>query len=130
MNSKNMNIAALAAGAIGLIACFMPLMMGVTLIDAAKMDGSLYMAPVGFAVAVVCAGLALKNGDFSKQLAIGVVVGSGLALLKVRDAMDAPEIAGKLLVLGAVLGLVAGGIGISKAGGGDAPAAGDGGGEA
>lgn len=131
MNSKNMNIAALAAGAVGLIACFMPLVEGFSMFDAAKAGVTeAYIPVVAFLGMVVCAGLALKNGDFSKQLAMGVTVLSVLALIKVRDGLDLPGMTGKLLLVAAVVGLVAGGIGVKKAGGGDAPASGgDGGGE-
>jgi hypothetical protein len=120
MNSRQANNAALAAGALGLIACFMPLMEGgPSFFDAVKAgitDG--YVVFGGYAVVLVCAGLAMKNGDFTKQLAIGVTVGSAIALLKVRDGLDLPGMTGKLLLLAAVVGLAAGIVGIMKAGSG------------
>ena len=95
----------LAAGALGIVGAFLPIMMGVSLIDMIGLDavqGILTLA--GYLVGLVVGIIGLSK-PFTRPLAITATVFFALSFIKTLDAFSG-EIGGKLLFIAALIGLV------------------------
>jgi len=100
--------ALIGAGAIGVIAAFLPLAAEASLWDLKQVDaGQTYLVLICF---LATAGMGVKAhmaGVLAKKDSIIAAVAAGLALVKCRGLMDFPGIGGKLLFLAALVGTAA-----------------------
>ena len=120
---KQVKIAVAALGAVGLVAIFLPYVSAggesASFWKLAKMGDvaiQAYMALVGFGLAAAMGIIGLTKGGMTRVHGIVATVGFGLAIVPegVRKGMDFNGIGGKLLLICAAVGLVAGIVAIAK----------------
>lgn len=94
----------LGAGALGVVAAFLPIVGGISLFDImGAAAGQVILTLVGYVIGLVLGIISLSKG-FNRTFAIIATVGFGLSFLKTLDAFGG-EIGGKLLFVAAIVGL-------------------------
>lgn len=94
----------LGAGALGVVAAFLPIVGGVSLFDLLGLAaGQVILTLAGYVIGLVLGVLALSKG-FNRTFAIIATGGFALSFIKTLDAFGG-EIGGKLLFVAAIVGL-------------------------
>ena len=95
----------LAGGILGIIGCFLPLIGGISLMAAISLvPAQVLLVAAGYIIGTVL-GVVGLIGKFNRVFAIICTAGFALSTIKTLDAIQG-QIGGKLLFVGAILGLV------------------------